>query len=268
MSFSIKEKSVIVTGAANGIGLSIARHFVDQGAFVMLTDIEKDKLIAEVETLGKETDQVGYFAGDLREKLTHENLLSATLEQFDDVDVLVNASRQVLTSDALNAKKDNFEIMMQQNVVNTLRLTQLIAGHMIEAHQTDDHRKTRGAIINLSSIAADRAHPDLMAYSVSSAALNQLTRSLAVSLAQNRIRVNAIAIGSVLSNSLQDALREAPEKREALIAATPLGHIAQADRVAELAQVLAADSSEFITGQVINIDGGRSLIDPAPVAAH
>ena len=125
-----------------------------------------------------------------------------------------------------------------------------------------------GSIINLSSIAARRTQPNLLAYSVSSAALDQLTRSMAVALAPNRIRVNAISLGSVMSASLKGALREDEDMRGEIIDHTPLARIASPTELAAAAQFLASDSASFITGQILTVDGGRTLVDAAEAPAH
>ncbi len=266
MSFSIEGKTAIITGAANGIGLEIARHFADQGANVMLVDMDEEKLQTEVTAIPGNGDKVRSFSGDLRQRLTIANLLSATIDAFDRVDILINASRQVLATNPLDPKEDGFELLFQQNVLANLRITQTIAARMIK--QAKEDATTVGSIVNLSSIASERTHPELLSYSVACAALNQLTRSLAVSLAEERIRVNAIAIGSVMSASLQDRLKGDPETREAMVAVTPMGRIADASEIAEVAQFLASDSAGFITGQVLTVDGGRTLIDPLDTAVH
>ena len=160
-----------------------------------------------------ESDNIRFFAGDMRQKLAQANLLSATLDAFEEVDILVNACRQVAASDPLNPDDDAVETLMQQNLMTALRMSQLVARRMIK--QAKESRKgTAGAIVNLSSIAARRTHPDLMAYSISSAALDQMTRSLAVALAPHRIRVNAVAFGSVMSASLKHTLREHADYRD------------------------------------------------------
>ena len=103
---------------------------------------------------------------------------------------------------------------------------------------------------------------------MSSAALDQMTRSMAIALAPDRIRVNAIALGSVMSASLQGALKEADEMRDEIVSATPLGRIASSTELAEVAQFLASDGSSFVTGQILTVDGGRTLVDPADAPAH
>ncbi len=267
MSFSIEGKTAIVTGAANGIGLAIARHFIDQGANVMFADMDEDKLIMECDSL--DCPQARYFNGDLRKKLTIANLQSAAIDAFDRIDILVNASRQVLPSNPLEPKADSFEALFQQNVLANLRLTQSVAKIMIQqAEEDEDNTQCIGSVVNLSSIASDRAHPDLLAYSVSCAALNQMTRSLAVSLAPDRIRVNAIAIGSVMSANLQNYLKGDEDLRDQMAQVTPLGRIAEAQEVTEVTQFLAADSASFVTGQILTVDGGRTLIDAMDTAVH
>jgi len=266
MSFSISGKTAIVTGGANGIGLAIGRHFVDQGANVMFADMDEKQLIHELGE-NEEDSPSRYFAGDLRQKLTLANLLSATIDAFDEIDVLVNASRQVVPSDPLNPDDDAMDLLLQQNLMTSFRLSQLVAKRMIKQAE-DQEEGPVGSIVNLSSIAARRTHPDLMAYSVSSAALDQMTRSLAVALAPHRIRVNAVAFGSVMSASLQDMLRDNEEYRTDIENHTPLGRIASATEVADVTQYLASQASGFMTGQILTIDGGRTLLDPVAAPAH
>ncbi|RXV64043.1 oxidoreductase [Roseovarius sp. A46] len=266
MSFSISGKTAIVTGAANGIGLAIGRHFADKGANVMFADKDEARLKKELGSLA-ESDNIRFFAGDMRQKLTQANLLSATLDAFEEVDILINACRQVVASDPLNPDDDGVETLLQQNLMTALRMSQLVARRMIKQAKGSD-KSSAGAIVNLSSIAARRTHPDLMAYSISSAALDQMTRSLAVALAPHRIRVNAVAFGSVMSASLKDTLREHGAYREDIEDHTPLGRIASATELAEAVQYLASNGSGFMTGQIMTMDGGRTLLDPCAAPAH
>ncbi len=268
MSLSIAGKTAIVTGAANGIGLAIARHFLDKGANVMFADMDEARLETEIGQACKAEGEVRMFAGDLREKLTMVNLLSATYDAFDRIDILVNASRQMMTSDPLSADDDAVESLLEQNLMTSLRLSQLTAKRMITKAEKTGAEGAIGSIINLSSLAATRTQAALLGYSISCAAVDQMTRSLAVALAPRGIRVNAVAFGSVMSASLQGALRDNPDYREAILAETPLGRIASPAELAETVQFLASDASGFMTGQVLMLDGGRGLIDPVAVPAH
>lgn len=275
MSYSIAGKTAIVTGAANGVGLAIARHFADLGANVVCADRDEERLLGEwganPDDEGEDTTNTRIFAGDLREKLTIANLLSATIDAFERVDILVNASRQVLLADPLDADDDAVKILLNQNLMANLRLSQLVARRMIQQGEDLDEEDTQtplGAIVNLSSITATRTQPGLMAFSIASAAQDQLTRSMAVALAPHRIRVNAVAFGSVMSASLRNAIREAGETREDIINGTPLGRIASAHEVAESVQFLASEGAGFMTGHIMTVDGGRSLLDAVGNPAH
>ncbi|NRB16512.1 MAG: SDR family oxidoreductase [Rhodobacteraceae bacterium] len=267
MSFSISGKTAIVTGAANGIGLAIGKQFAAAGANVMFADVDEAGLIRE---LGDqpEDSSTRYFAGDLRERLTIANLLSATIDAFDQVDILVNGARQVLTSDPLDPEDDSTYKLLTQNLLPTLRLSQQVAKRMMKQGEEREGNGPQGSIINLSSIAARRTHPELMAFSVTSAAMDQMTRSLSVALAPHRIRVNSIAFGSVMSASLKTVLKGNRALREDIEEHTPLGRIASPTELTETAQFLASEASSFMTGQVVTLDGGRTLLDPVAAPVH
>ncbi len=267
MTFSIAGKTAIVTGAANGVGLAIGRHFVSEGANVVFADMDEERLEAELGSSDVEPERYRTFACDLRQKLSINNLMSMTIDAFERVDILVNASRQIMESDPLNPKEDHVETLLKQNLMTSLRLTQHISKRMMKQAEGQEEGPV-GSIINLSSIAARRANADLLGYSISTAALDQMTRSMAVALAPHRIRVNAVAFGSVMSASLKDQLREHDNYRTDIIDHTPLGRIAGPGEVSDAVQYLASDASSFVTGQIITVDGGRTLIDPASSPAH
>ena len=266
MGFNIQGKTVIVTGAANGIGLSIAREFADRGANVMCADMDEARLKKE---LGEALDEgnMRYFAGDLRQRLTIANLISATIDAFEQVDILVNASRQVMTTDPMDVEDDSVSVLLEQNMMTALRLTQHVAKRMIKQSEGQETGQA-GSIVNLSSIAAHRLQPQLLGYSIASAAMEQMTRSMALALAPHRIRVNAVAFGSVMSASLKSSVKENSEWRDDIEGHTPLGRIAGPGELVDAVQFLACESSSFMTGEVVTVDGGRSLLDAVGAPAH
>lgn len=270
MSFSIAGKTAIVTGAANGIGLAIGRHFLSEGANVVFADLDKASLMAELDGDLHDDSPVRAFAGDLSQKLAVANLMSTTLAAFDRVDILVNATRQIMSSDPLDPEADAVEPMIAQNLMTPLRVTQAVARRMlIQAEEQEEGEEGPvGAIVNLSSIAGQRAHPELLGFSVAAAGLDHLTRSMAMALAPHRIRVNAVASGSVLSRTLREVLRNKRGLREQITRATPLARIAPPAELVQTVQYLASDASSFVTGQVLTVDGGRILMDPAAYPAH
>jgi len=270
MTLSIQGKTAIVTGAANGVGLAIARHFLDRGANVMFADRDKARLADECGETEEGSAQLRWFAGDLRQKLTIENLISATVDTFDSIDILVNASRQFLPTDPMDAADTSVETLIEQNMLTALRLSQAVARRMIARAETEGREGDGciGSIINLNTIAAPRSHPDLLGYSIAAAALDQATRSLALALAPHRIRVNGVAFGSVMSNSLKTVLAETDGLRDEMRQHTPMGRIAAAREVTGAVQFLASDGAGFVTGEIITVDGGRSLLDAVSVPAH
>ena len=161
MSLSIAGKTAIVTGAAKGIGLAIARHFVDRGAKVMFADADEARLAEEVGPDATDDGPLRYFGGDLSQKLTLANLLSATVDAFDRIDILVNAQRAVLTTDdPLNPDDPSIETMLRQNLMPALKLSQMAAKRMIGQAEKDNQTEGPvGTIINVSTLAARRAHP-------------------------------------------------------------------------------------------------------------
>lgn len=269
MSLSIAGKTAIVTGAARGIGLAVARHFVDRGARVMFADNDEAKLAEEVGAEAAEEGAIRSFGGDLSQKLTMANLLSATVDAFDRIDILVNASRGMAVSDPLDPDDKSIEDMLKLNLMTSLRLSQMTAKRMI-ARAGKDGRTDEpvGAIVNVSTLAACRAQPELLAYSIAGAALDQATRSLAVALAPEGIRVNGLAIASVMSASLKTSLKDNPDWRDTIIGGTPLGRIAAPNELVDAVQFLASNGAGFVTGQILTIDGGRGLIDAVAAPAY
>ena len=252
MSFSVAGKTAIVTGAANGVGLAIARHLADAGANVMFADKDETRLRDEVGEVTDETSNIRYFAGDLREKLTIANLLSATLDAFDQVNILVNAARQVTTTSPLDPDDESMTVMLDQNLLSSLKLSQLVARRMIKQGKGSE-KACIGTIVNLSSIAAQRTQSELMAFSVSCAALDQMTRSLAVSLAPERVRVNAVAFGGFSG-------RETERFNEKYSKMLPIKRMLEPEEAGPPVEFLLDDAkSSSITGHVLVADGGWTI---------
>ena len=265
---NLQSKTAIITGASHGIGMEIGRKFLMAGANVVFSDYAKfdlESLIAGISTGGGTAHA---FYGNMQDKLAVNNLIATTLNKFERVDILVNANRTIIPSNPLDEKEGALEKSLSQNLIATLNVSQLFAKSVIKQTKNRKNSEIVGSVINLTSIAANQTIPEMMPYSVSCAALNQMTRSLAVSLAKDGIRVNAISLGSILSSSLRINLHSNPELQDSIIDATPLGYIAEPQEVADLALFLSSESASFLTGQVITIDGGRSLLNKLEKAAY
>ena len=264
----LQNKTAIITGASNGIGMEIGRKFLLAGANVVFSDYVKFDLESIISGVTMDPGSAHSFYGNMQDKLAINNLIATTLNKYEKVDILVNANRTIIPSNPLDEKGGALEKSISQNLIATLNVSQLFAKSVIKQTKNRKNSEIVGSIINLTSIAANQTIPDMMPYSVSCAALNQLTRSLAVSLAKDGIRVNAISLGSIMSSSLRLNLHSDPELQDSIVDATPLGYIAEPEEVAELALFLSSESASFLTGQVITIDGGRSILNKLEKAAY
>lgn len=265
MGGGVQGRTAIVTGAGHGIGLAIARQFVERGANVMFADADEAALAVAMSDYDERDPHVRSFAGRMSERLATANLLSATLDAFDRVDILVNAHRLVKASDPLDTDPDVLEQLLRENMMAGLRMTQIVAKRMIRQAEDAPEAGSAGAVVNLSTLAAQHPVPTMLGYSIAYAAQEQATRGMALALAPHRIRVNGVRFGSVMSHELKESLRDKPELRDRIIAATPMGRIAPADELVDTVMYLASDAARFVTGQIVTVDGGRSLADRVAV---
>lgn len=261
MAGLLEGRTAIVTGAASGVGLAVARRFADEGATLLVTDRDEAALDGEIEALEATGGTVHRWCCDLRERLGISNLLASAEDRMGRIDILVNAAATPVEGSALDAEVDALDAAWAANVRSVFLLSQAVARKMIAA-RAEDPALAQGAIVNVTSIAAQRTTPRLLPFSVSCAALDQLTRSMAVALAPHGVRVNGVALGAVMTRSLAAAMREHDGLRAALLAATPLARIGEADEAAEAAMFLASARASFVTGQIIAVDGGRMALDP------
>ncbi|RMH49258.1 MAG: SDR family oxidoreductase [Alphaproteobacteria bacterium] len=265
----LEGRTAIVTGAATGVGLAVTRLFAQRGMRLVLTDTDAERLEQEARYLRDEGAELVTLHCDLRQRLSVNNLVALAVDSFETIDVLVNASRHMVAGDPLQTTEEDVDALFLHNVKAPLGLAQAVARRMIAQAEARGAPQPggNGCIVNVTSIAARRTLPELLAFSVSCAALEQATRSLAVALAPHAVRVNAVALGSVMTASLRAAFKDQEETRRRLISVTPLGRIGEAAEAAEAVAFLASPQSSFITGQVLAVDGGRTLLDPLGIPA-
>jgi glucose 1-dehydrogenase len=255
----LENKVAIVTGGARGIGNAIARRFLQEGARVVIADVNDETgsaAVRELGALGKDLGALGsvrYVACDVGDSGAVRNLVEATIAAFGPIDILVNNAAILAAKDFLELEEADFDRVIRTNLKGSFLCAQVVARHMVERVKAGEKP---GAIINLSSVNAVFAIANQVPYSVSKGGINQLTKVMALSLAQHGIRVNAIGPGSINTDMLKVTMADS-EARRRILSRTPMGRIGEPEEIAAIAVFLASDESSYITGQTIYADGGR-----------
>jgi NAD(P)-dependent dehydrogenase (short-subunit alcohol dehydrogenase family) len=253
MDKAFAEKSVMVTGATSGIGRAVARRFAESGASIVAigrNETTLGEVRNEIETAGAELLAI---AADVTSIKAMEQAVNQAVEKFGRLDVLVNAAGHISFGTIENTPMDAWDTMLDVNLRAVFQLMQLCVPHL---------DKTKGNIVNVSSVTGLRSFPGVLAYCVSKAGLDQLTRCAALELAPKGVRVNAVNPGVVVTEihrrgGLTD---EAYEKfLEHSKTTHPLGRVGNASEVGELVFFLASEKASWITGATYSIDGGRAL---------
>ena len=242
---------VIVTGGAQGIGYAIAERFLREKARVIIADVD-DKTGVTAETTLRKIGTVKYIHCNVAERLDVHNLVAGTLDEFGQIDTLVNNAGVVAKSEFLEISEEEFDRVMAINLKGAFLCAQAVANHMIDQINRG-HRP--GAIINMSSVNAVFAIEDQVPYSISKGGLNQLTKVAALALAKHGIRVNAIGPGSIMTQILE-SVADNPEAKATILSRIPMGRIGEPAEIAAIAAFLASDEASYITGQTIYADGG------------
>jgi len=241
----LANKTALVTGASQGIGLACAQRLVQEGARVMLADVRPEGAAAAA-ALG---DAARFFCADVSQKSDVDALFAATIEAFGHIDILVNNAGVTHAADFLDLLEEDFDRVLRINLKSMFLCSQAAARDMV--------KRNSGCIINMSSVNAELVVPNQVPYVVSKGGVNQLTRVAAISLAQHGIRVNAIGPGTILTELAKQAVLGSPEARHTILSRTPLGRCGEPEEVAAIAAFLASDDASYITGQTLYADGGR-----------
>jgi NAD(P)-dependent dehydrogenase (short-subunit alcohol dehydrogenase family) len=244
-------KKVLVTGASSGIGRAAAELFLNMDATVTLVGRRESALEAVVNATV--SGEAFVITADLADELQTEACVSQATELMGGLDVLINAAGILKSGHIEATSMELWDEMMNINTRSVFHLMKLAVPHL---------EKTRGNIVNVSSVTGLRSFPNVLAYCVSKAAVDQLTRCAALELAPKGIRVNAVNPGVVVSN-----LHRSGGMNEEAYAAFlehsktthPLGRVGTAQEIAELIYFLASDKAGWMTGETISIDGGRAL---------
>jgi NAD(P)-dependent dehydrogenase (short-subunit alcohol dehydrogenase family) len=244
----LKDRIALVTGAARGIGLAIAKRLSEEGARVTMADVLDAEGASAASHLG-----AAYLHCDLARPADIAAAIAAMVQNHGAVDLVVNNAAISIAKDFLDVTEEDFDKVIRVNLKGAFLLTQAAARQMVK--QVAEGRKP-GAIVNLSSVNDTLAIPTIAPYTMSKGGVKQLTAVSALALAPHGIRVNAIGPGSIRTAMLSGTLHDKAAMNRAL-SRTPLGRVGEPEEIAAIAAFLASDDASYITGQVIYADGGR-----------
>jgi len=247
----LKDKVAIVTGAASGFGAEIARSYAREGANVVIADLNEAGALAVAQEIGSAALAIRC---DVTRRGDIDAVLDATVQNFGGVDIVVNnAGYTHRNQPLLDVDEATFDRVFDVNVKAIYHMTMAVVPVM--------RQRQGGCIINIGSTAGIRPRPGLTWYNASKGATNLLSKSMAVELAPDRIRVNVICPVMGETAMLADfmGVPDTPENRARFIATIPLGRLSVPQDIARAAVFLASEEADFITGIEFPVDGGRTV---------
>ena len=245
---NLKEKVTIITGAAQGIGLACAKRFIEEGAKVLLADINAEKGEASAQNLRNMGGDAHFIACDVGDKTKVDALIAGALSRYGRLDVMISNAAILHIADILELEETEFDRVLRVNLKGYFLSGQAAAKQMV--------KQGSGTIINMSSIQAKITNPNLLSYAVCKGGVKQLTIAMALALADKGVRVNAIGPGSIATDMVK-TLTVDEAARQMIMSRTPMGRLGEPAEIASVAAFLASDEASYITGETINVDGGR-----------
>jgi 3-oxoacyl-[acyl-carrier protein] reductase len=245
----LKDRIAIVTGAGSGMGEAIAHTYAREGAKVAVLDVNEQAANKVASSIGATALAV---ACDVTNKADIARAVEMTEKKFGVTDILVNnAGVAHVNKPLMEIDEREYDRVFDVNVKGLFMFIQAVVPAM--------RKKNGGVIVNIGSTAGLRPRPGLSAYNATKGAVHNLTKTLAVELAPDKIRVCAIAPVATDTPLLPTFLGTAPGQREKFIATVPLGRLATAQDIADAALFLASAEAKFLTGNIMEVDGGRCV---------
>ena len=248
VQFGLKNKVTVITGGAQGIGAACAQRFSAEGAHVVLADVDDARGSALAQSLG-----ALYVHCDVGDKLDVDAMVQLTIAKHGHIDVLVNNAGIVKTAPFLDVTEDDFDAVIRVNLKGAFLVAQAAAREMVKTGG--------GSVVNMSSVNAVMAIPSIASYNMSKGAINQLTRVMALALADLGVRVNAVAPGTIATELATKAVLTSEEAKARIMSRTPMKRLGTPDEIADVVAYLASDASSYLTGEIITADGGRMALN-------
>jgi meso-butanediol dehydrogenase/(S,S)-butanediol dehydrogenase/diacetyl reductase len=247
-----KEKTVLVTGAASGIGLAAARRFLDEGARVVMLDIDDAKL--KEAAGGLPQDRVLTHAGDTADKATATAAVKAAVERFGGLHVLINNAGMATEGDIMQTSEEDFERVLAVNVGGYFHMAKAAMPELV---------KTRGSIVMTSSVSGLGGDWNLFAYNTSKGAVSNMVRAMAMDAAKDKVRVNAVNPSFTKTGMTEDMVND-PELVAEFRKRMPLGAPEDPEGVAAAMAFLASEDARLITGVNLPVDAGLTASNGQP----
>lgn len=251
------DRNALVTGGARGIGLGCAKRLLEDGARVLLVDVEDEAGEAAAQALAQEfgaTDRVAYRHCDVGDAEQVEAAVRQVVDDWGCMDIVVANAAIVHGADFLDLEEADFDRVLRINLKGVFLVGQHAARAMVAGGR-------KGSIVNMSSINSQVALPDQVPYCTAKGGIQQLTKVMALSLAKHGIRVNAVGPGSIGTEMLQTVISSDPNARKKVLSRTPMGRLGEVDEVAAVTSFLASDDASYVTGQTLFADGGRLALN-------
>ena len=248
----LKDKVAIVTGAARGIGRATAERLIEEGAKILICDIDEVQLTRTAAELGGEEIVLAQLV-DVVNKGHVEQLVEKAVQHFGRLDIMVNNAGIAPVVDFLDVTEEMLSRVLDVNLKGAFYGTQAAGRQMIK--QGDG-----GVIINMSSINSGLANPNVAPYAISKGGMNQVTSTAAVAFAPHGIRVVGVGPGTIMTDMVAGAFMNSAGNH-AILSRTPLGRYGQASEIAAVVAFLASDDASYITGETVYVDGGRRVLN-------